>query len=102
MIEVKQKRVLDDEYSLFLFYEQSVQYFGAMKTTKQCSECGGTDIYTAETNAVAQGINLLPKFGTFWGIATIEIYICAKCGHHQMFVPEKYLAEVQEKYERYR
>lgn len=72
-----------------------------MKLTKKCPECGGTEIYTSTTVSGAENFNLLPHIGTIFWPEKLEIYICGGCGNHQVFVPEKYLDKVKERYDRH-
>ncbi len=73
-----------------------------MKITKTCSECGGDAIYMAEVSASGgHGPDLLPGIGEgFWQKKSFEIYICGKCGYAKFFVPERFLAEVTQRFKR--
>lgn len=72
-----------------------------MKIKKSCPECGGIEIYTKAVGATGgYGPDLLPGVGGFFSKKQFELYICAKCGHTQFFVPEKWLQDIREKYQR--
>ena len=54
--------------------------------TKQCDNCGGTDLIGAEVNSVGNGgPDLLPGTGWF-GHAKFTLEICTQCGKVQMWV----------------
>ena len=72
-----------------------------MKVTKQCSECGGREIYTSEGPLGGQSACLLPGITTPIKRPHVEVYVCGNCGFHQMFVKPETLEKVKEKYQRY-
>jgi hypothetical protein len=68
-----------------------------MKVTKQCNECGGTNIRTTLVSAGGgYAPDLLPGTHPWWRDGKLEVYICATCGHFQFFVPTDVLAKVIE------
>ena len=74
----------------------------AMKHTKVCPECGGTEIYKADVNAMAPSLRLLPDIGGFWSNnPQFDAFVCAKCGYYQLFVGEEWLPEIRTKWERH-
>ncbi|BCM90163.1 hypothetical protein IAD21_02014 [Abditibacteriota bacterium] len=72
-----------------------------MKLTKQCSECGGREIYTTGTYRISPSNILLPRITNFTKQPRVEIYVCGNCGFHQMFIEQETLQKVKEKYKRY-
>ena len=72
-----------------------------MKKTKTCPSCGGREIYSRIVGARGgYGPDLLPKVGGLFRGGKFELYICGTCGFTQLFVPEKLLPAVREKYDR--
>ncbi len=72
-----------------------------MKFSKSCPECNSLEIYTKSVNAVGgYGPDLLPNVGGFFSKKQFQIYICGNCGYTQFYVPDKFLADVREKYPR--
>jgi hypothetical protein len=74
-----------------------------MKHTKQCPECGGTEIFTRNVSAQAsdsQGPDLLPYLGGAFNRPQFDIFICGHCGCCRWFVGENWLEDVKAHYER--
>ena len=68
-----------------------------MKRTRQCSACGGTEIYTTEVSAGGgYAPDLLPGAHPWWRSGKLEIYVCTTCGLLQHYVPDGDLDEVRE------
>jgi predicted nucleic-acid-binding Zn-ribbon protein len=66
---------------------------------QKCRNCGSTERYSKEVNAVGgYGPNLLPI--GFWSGAKFEIQVCGTCGLVEWFVPKRFLAKVKERLER--
>jgi predicted nucleic-acid-binding Zn-ribbon protein len=72
-----------------------------VKTTKTCPSCGGREIYFRTVGARGgYGPDLLPKVGGLLRGGKFELYICGTCGFTQIYVPEKLLSAVREKYDK--
>jgi len=75
-----------------------------MKHTKKCSECSGSEIYRTEVGAGGgYAPDLLPGTHPWWRSGKLEVYVCGRCGHYQLFVPEEALSEMKhkQKFEKY-
>lgn len=74
-----------------------------MKVTKQCSECGSHEIYTNKSLIEGQTLRLFPDLGNFFDPdPAIEVYVCGECGHYKLFLQPRTLAQVKERYKRYK
>jgi hypothetical protein len=63
-----------------------------------CRICGSADSYATEVGAKGgYGPNLLPVGGLF-AAPKFRIQVCGGCGLVEWFVPERYLAQVREKF----
>jgi hypothetical protein len=66
-----------------------------MKHAKRCGECGGTNIRTTTVSAGGgYAPDLLPGAHSWWKSGTLEVFVCAACGHFQFFVPSDVLPNV--------
>ena len=75
-----------------------------MKLTKNCPECGGTEIYKQWADASGSEpyiFNLLPLVGKFLSIASFEVFVCGDCGFYRMFVEEDWMPQIREKWSRH-
>ena len=71
-----------------------------MKNTKRCNECEGTNIRTTTVSAGGgYAPDLLPGTHRWWKTGTLEVFVCATCGHFQFFVPSDILPGVIESHE---
>jgi hypothetical protein len=68
-----------------------------MKRTRRCGECGGTHIRTTTVSAGGgYAPDLLPGAHPWWKAGKLEVFVCAACGHFQLFVPSDLLPAVLE------
>jgi predicted nucleic-acid-binding Zn-ribbon protein len=65
-----------------------------MKQTRNCNECGGTNIRTTTVAAGGGHQDLLPGAHPWWKGGKLEVFVCATCGYFQFFVPSDVLANV--------
>ena len=66
-----------------------------MKKTKRCGECQSSTIYTTTVSSGGgYAPDLLPGTHPWYSGSNLEIYICAKCGNFQFFVPEDALSKL--------
>jgi hypothetical protein len=71
-----------------------------MKITKQCSECGGREIYVRNWRLEGVLGGLLPDVtGMFKADPKVEIYVCGQCGHYQLFLGPDTVAKIKEEFE---
>lgn len=68
-----------------------------MGKTKQCGECGASNIRTTTVSAGGgYAPDLLPGAHPWWKGGHLEVYVCCTCGHFQYFVPESVLPKIVE------
>ncbi|RYX85412.1 hypothetical protein EON83_05455 [bacterium] len=76
-----------------------------MKIRKICPECGGTDIIVTQTlnTGTESGVDrfdLLPQAKvSFFDRPDFDVYICSTCGYYQLFVPQKWIGAIKERYD---
>jgi Zn ribbon nucleic-acid-binding protein len=72
-----------------------------MKLKKVCPECGGTEIYTKRLFTAGHLAGLTQKLGSIWSGAQLDAYACVKCGYYQLHIPDEYLQQMKENWDKY-